>query len=169
MMPRVIRSRVVVIAIAIAALILLGIALVLVSRLGGDSRSPRADPENAAQVALGEQVYRAHCASCHGAELEGQPDWRARLPDGRMPAPPHDETGHTWHHPDAMLFRITKEGLAAMVPGYQSAMPRYLEVLNDEEIWAALAFIKSRWPEKVRAHQAELGAPGGAATTRAPR
>jgi len=154
MMPRVIRARAVV--IAIAALILLGVALVLVSGLGGDSGSPRADPEDAVQVALGEQVYRAHCASCHGADLEGQPDWRVRLPDGRLPAPPHDETGHTWHHPDAMLVRITKEGLAAMVPGYQSAMPRYGEVLSDDEIWAALAFIKSRWPRKVLEFQSDL-------------
>ena len=27
-----------------------------------------------------------------------------------LPAPPHNETGHTWHHPDEMLFAITKYG-----------------------------------------------------------
>src|SRR3546814_20707961 len=65
----------------------------------------RADPNDARQVALGETVYRQQCASCHGAQLEGQPDWRVRQPDGRLPAPPHDENGHTWHHPEQALFR----------------------------------------------------------------
>jgi len=71
----------------------------------------RADADDARQVALGASVYRDHCASCHGANLEGQPDWKSRKPDGRFPAPPHDETGHTWHHPDETLFDLTKLGL----------------------------------------------------------
>ena len=49
-------------------------------------------------------LYAENCASCHGAKLEGQPDWRSPGPDGVMPAPPHDRTGHTWHHGDGMLF-----------------------------------------------------------------
>src|SRR5262245_31357156 len=40
------------------------------------SRPPRIDPTDARQVAAGAAVYRAHCATCHGANLEGQPDWR---------------------------------------------------------------------------------------------
>lgn len=47
------------------------------------------------RIALGKTVYDASCASCHGAKLEGQPDWRNRRPDGRLPAPPHDASGHT--------------------------------------------------------------------------
>ena len=50
------------------------------------------DPE---RIALGGSIYAEHCASCHGAALEGQPGWREGLPSGRIPAPPHDETGHT--------------------------------------------------------------------------
>ena len=72
----------------------------------------RSDP---AQLALGQKIYAQHCALCHGAKLEGQPDWRAKLPSGRMPAPPHDDSGHTWHHTDDVLFGITKQGL---VPPY---------------------------------------------------
>jgi hypothetical protein len=76
------------------------------------------------QIALGRAVYDAHCAACHGAELEGQPDWRTPLPSGRLPAPPHDASGHTWHHPDAVLFRIVRDGAAAVVGGgYESDMP----------------------------------------------
>lgn len=114
-----------------------------------------ADPNDKAQVAVGERVYGKSCASCHGADLEGQPDWRIRKADGRLPAPPHDATGHTWHHPDDVLFGITKKGPAAMAtPGYQSDMPGFGDTLTDEEIWAALAYIKSRWPEEIRARQA---------------
>ncbi len=69
-----------------------------------------ADSGDADQVALGKDVYRTACASCHGVELEGQADWRKALPGGGFPAPPHDETGHTWHHADEFLFRYTKLG-----------------------------------------------------------
>ncbi|MFQ5566594.1 MAG: c-type cytochrome [Paracoccaceae bacterium] len=113
----------------------------------------RANPDDARQVALGETVYREHCASCHGAQLEGQPNWRIRKADGRLPAPPHDETGHTWHHPDEQLFRITKSGIAAFAPDYESDMPAFQGVLSDEEIWSVLAFIKSTWPPEIRRRQ----------------
>ena len=84
------------------------------------------DPaEMDAEVLLaGRTLYQTHCASCHGADLEGQPNWQTPLPNGRLPAPPHDATGHTWHHPDGVLFRITRDGPAAVVgDGYESDMP----------------------------------------------
>ena len=122
----------------------------------------RANADDSRQVALGTMVYRDHCASCHGANLEGQPDWKSRNPDGRLPAPPHDETGHTWHHPDDMLFQITKLGLKPpMAPaGYQSDMPAFGAVLTDEQIWAVLAYIKSKWPEKIQARQSSFNNAG---------
>ena len=105
-------------------------------------------------MATGQRVYEAHCGSCHGAKLEGQSRWRERLPNGRLPAPPHDPSGHTWHHSDEALFRITKEGVAAIAGGnYQSDMPPFKGVLSDAEIWAVLAYIKSTWPESIRARQ----------------
>jgi mono/diheme cytochrome c family protein len=118
----------------------------------------RADPNDPSQVALGATVYRQHCASCHGARLEGQPDWRIRKPDGKLPAPPHDETGHTWHHPDRQLFQLTKRGLVPpLAPeGYRSDMPAFDRTLSDAEIWAVLAFIKSRWPAAIRARRERL-------------
>ena len=78
----------------------------------GANTSParQADPDNAEQVALGQQVYASFCAGCHGGNLEGQPNWQKRLPLGNFPAPPHDETGHTWHHADQWLFEIVKYG-----------------------------------------------------------
>lgn len=115
-------------------------------------------PVTADQIALGQDLYAANCASCHGANLEGQPDWRRRNEDGRMPAPPHDASGHTWHHADRQLFTITRLGVGAVVPGYESDMPAYEGILSDDEIAAVLAFIKSTWPEREREFQAEVTA-----------
>ncbi|WP_247881243.1 c-type cytochrome [Skermanella sp. TT6] len=124
----------------------------------------RIDPADPAQVALGQAVYAGNCASCHGAALEGQPDWRERKPDGRLPAPPHDVSGHTWHHPAETLFGIIKDGMAAHAPpGYESDMPAFGGTLSDEEIRAVLAFIASRWPENVRARWMSAGISRGPA------
>lgn len=121
----------------------------------------RADAENAETIALGRTIYETQCAACHGAQLEGQPDWQMPLPSGRLPAPPHDATGHTWHHPDDILFRIVKEGTAAIVGGgYESDMPGFADVLSDAEVRAVLAYIKSTWPERERSYQAETSARG---------
>jgi S-disulfanyl-L-cysteine oxidoreductase SoxD len=108
---------------------------------------PYRDP---AVVAEGRAVYFDHCAACHGAELEGQPDWRKADTDGYLPAPPHDATGHTWHHPDTLLFEITKHGTEAVVGGgYRSNMAGFGDILSDAEIFAVLAYIKSTWPPRI--------------------
>jgi mono/diheme cytochrome c family protein len=120
---------------------------------------PKIDPDNAAQVSRGHVVYTAQCARCHGANLEGQPNWRERQANGRLPAPPHDATGHTWHHPDRDLFGITKHGIAEYAPpGYQSDMPAFENVSTDEDIAAVLAYIKSQWPPDVRVRQERINA-----------
>lgn len=106
-------------------------------------------PSNTALVTRGKIIYERNCASCHGFKLEGQPDWRQRLPNGRLPAPPHDVTGHTWHHPDHVLIDIVKHGLVpgkTAPEGYESDMPAYSGSLKDEDILAVLAYIKSSWP-----------------------
>jgi mono/diheme cytochrome c family protein len=122
----------------------------------GDTPTGKPDLDNPMVIARGAAVYGAHCASCHGANLEGQPNWRQRLPSGRLPAPPHDATGHTWHHSDAELFAMVKDGLAELVPGYETDMPAYKDVLSDADIWAVLAFIKNSWPEDIRARQQRM-------------
>ncbi len=112
-----------------------------------------ANPHDPSQASLGRSIYAKNCAACHGANLEGQADWRIRKPAGRLPAPPHDENGHTWHHSDQQLFEITKSGLSALVPGYETDMPSFADTLSDEEIWAVLAYIKSTWPPEVQLRQ----------------
>jgi len=113
-------------------------------------------PAPASQVETGRRLYAEACAACHGASLEGQPNWQRRLPNGRMPAPPHDASGHTWHHSDEVLFRITKDGPAAYPEGYRTDMPAFGQRLTDQEILATLAFIKSTWPSEIRAKQERI-------------
>ncbi len=143
---------------ATAALVAVAwIAVDLWSGKAGKAGEGALQPDDAALLASGQQVYQAHCAACHGAKLEGQPQWRERGPTGLLPAPPHDESGHTWHHPDAVLFRITKFGVAraANLKDYTSAMPSYEGVLSDKEIVAVLSWIKAQWPAPIR-HKHDL-------------
>lgn len=120
------------------------------------------EPDDARQIATGARLYAEHCASCHGADLEGQANWRLRRSDGKLPAPPHDASGHTWHHGDAQLFAITKHGVGQFAPrGYASDMPAYSDRLADGEIRAILAFIKSTWPADIRRRQSEINRMSG--------
>ena len=108
----------------------------------------RVDADSPKLVSWGKAVYAGHCAACHGARLEGQPDWRRPGPDGRLPAPPHDDSGHTWHHSDRYLIRVVRSGLVAgedRPPDYAGNMPVFGHVLTNAEIVAVLSFIKSAW------------------------
>nr|WP_235824005.1 cytochrome c [Falsiruegeria mediterranea] len=106
----------------------------------------------------GQTLYVENCASCHGASLEGQENWQSPGEDGRLPAPPHDETGHTWHHGDQVLFEYTKLGgralMAAQGMEFDSGMPGFGDQLSDQEIWNILGYIKSTWPDRIQEMQA---------------
>jgi len=116
-----------------------------------------ADADDQAAVAIGKQLYRQHCASCHGRYLQGQPLWQLNDQFAGRRAPAHDETGHTWQHSDEALFLMTKFGrfepAAADRPSF---MPAFKDVLSDADLLAVIAFIKRRWPLGLRASQAML-------------
>jgi mono/diheme cytochrome c family protein len=132
-----------------------GFALWIIGR--GDPEV-RIDHANSELVARGEPLYRQHCASCHGAKLEGQPNWTSRNERGRLPAPPHDGSGHTWHHDDQVLFEVTKYGIGRHAPaGYESDMPAFGKTMSDAEIIATLAYIKSRWSPEIQQKRAAAG------------
>lgn len=163
-------KRPVVLAGALAALVAAGAAAVVIFRAvaGGPPAAPEQPaalfrPDDRRIVERGREVYETSCAQCHGANLEGQANWRQRGADGLLPAPPHDETGHTWHHADQVLFDLTKYGMQRFAgPDYRSAMPAYVGVLSDDDIIAAMSFIKSRWPEPVRRQHDAINAQSGA-------
>jgi mono/diheme cytochrome c family protein len=112
-----------------------------------------------AELQRGTELYAEHCATCHGAQLEGQPDWQVADESGVLPAPPHDASGHTWHHDDAMLTDYIRRGGQAVLDdmgvSMTSGMPAFGEIITDGDIAAILAFIKSTWPDRIRAIQAE--------------
>ena len=116
---------------------------------GGDAGSSSA-------VSQGREVYVNFCAACHGPNGEGQrPDAPLRRDEtGRYPAPPHDDTGHTWHHDDDLLIQIIKEGGMGGENFYE--MPAFADQLSDEDILAVLAYIKTLWTDEQRANQQRI-------------
>ena len=141
-------------AVAVSAL-----ALAAGFIIWGSSESSSSEESKSSDPEAGRVLYAEFCASCHGENLEGEADWRTPNEDGVMPAPPHDATGHTWHHGDKLLFEYTKLGgqiaLEKMgVTGVKSGMPGFQDQLSDREIWDILSFIKSTWSDRVRDIQA---------------
>ena len=129
--------------------------LVIIVVAAGWGLSGRAQNSYSGDPGRGAVLYAENCASCHGANLEGQPDWQTPAPNGVLPAPPHDRTGHTWHHGDKLLFGYTKLGgeqtLKEMgVAEFKSGMPGFGDILSDPDIWDILAFIKESWPDRER-------------------
>ena len=137
---------------------LTGLAMVMDSPLDARPGVP-VQPE-IVNIGAGKILYAQNCASCHGAHLEGQKDWRKESTEGVYPGPPHDETGHSWHHGDGLLFTYTKYGGTATLAArglkdIKSGMPGFGSKLSDQEIWDILAFIKSTWSQRVRDLQAQ--------------
>lgn len=123
----------------------------------GTASSSLFKANDAAIISTGKRIYAETCASCHGERLEGEENWQTRDPEGFMPAPPHDETGHTWHHKDQLLFDITKFGIKKFAgDDYKTKMPAYEDVLSDDEIIAVLSYIKAQWPEQIRSRHDQL-------------
>ncbi len=140
----------------IKILLIVSISLLAIP-LVAQQQTSKADPVDAKQVKRGQMIYKRFCSICHGINLQGQPDWRHRKSNGRLPAPPHDETGHTWHHADDILFGMIKKGLVPPYApaNYKSDMPAWESTLKDQDIWAVLAYIKSRWSAEARKFQEE--------------
>ncbi len=110
------------------------------------------DPVSEAVVERGGELYQANCASCHRADLSGAADWKTPDEDGSYPPPPHDSSGHTWHHPDRVLIEIIRDG--SDFP--QSSMPAFADQLTDDDIEAIIEFIKTSWGPQEMAYQNQV-------------
>ena len=104
---------------------------------------------DAASVEQGGVLYQAQCAACHGADLSGADDWKQRNEDGTFKPPPHDASGHTWHHPDQLLTGLIQDGGSSP----DSVMPAFGNKLNDDEIASILDYLKSNWGPDERSFQ----------------
>ena len=93
-------------------------------------------------LARGAKVYATSCRPCHG-------DRNGKGSIGR--AHPHNEMGHTWHHPDAQLKEWILHGKPG--PGF-SVMPGFT-YFNNDDLEAVLALIKTWWTDEQREIQAD--------------
>ena len=138
--------------------LILGVAFLAYHQTGYGNRAviinrtavPPLPTPGSENVAQGEILYYQYCAKCHGANLEGASKWKQRLPDDSLPPPPHDSSGHTWHHSDELLISITENGGD---PADNSKMTAFKDQLSREEIVAILEFIKSKWGREEREYQ----------------
>ena len=117
-------------------------------RIGDLGNAPAAPDLDSGRAEVGRGLYTELCASCHGADLAGDPDWKTPNPDGSYPPPPHDSTGHTWHHSDRLLVNIVRNG-----SGFeQSRMPTFSD-LSVEQVLSIVEYLKTTWGPEERAFQ----------------
>ncbi len=130
--------------------------LLMIAGMGGCQRQDDGPTLDPAAVRTGRVIYEARCASCHGAAGQARPDWKVPDENGNYPPPPHDSTGHTWHHADGLLHRIVATGASDTVSRRRSRMPAFGATLTDGEIRAVLTYLKSQWTPAQRIRQAEV-------------
>jgi mono/diheme cytochrome c family protein len=147
--------------------VLIAVAIIVVAALGWGlmTQRNRSDPTTATdpvptldqdEVALGREVYLNSCASCHGPNAEGAPNWTEPDASGNLPPPPHGDSGHTWRHSDAELARIIRNGQRDVFnESPELTMPAFAGRLTDEEIAAVIAYFKSLWSPEHRRFQEE--------------
>ena len=107
---------------------------------------------DAAILRHGSELFQANCATCHGAQAEGDPQWRQRDERGRFRAPPLDGSGHAWHHPYAQLHSVIKYGR----PSNVSDMPAWGDRLSDHDITAVIAWFQFMWSDEVFQQWAQI-------------
>ena len=96
----------------------------------------------AAVRSRGAELYAKNCQSCHGDQ------------DGKKTtggASPHNESGHTWHHPDAQL----KDWITNGKLGF-GQMPPFKDTLSQGDVNAILTFIKTWWTPQQRQSQTDI-------------
>ncbi len=90
-------------------------------------------PYQAVSVASGDALYRAHCATCHGAGGRGDGPGGAGLPK-----PPADLTAtHTAEHTAGDMFWWLTHGIPT------GGMPPFGPVLSEDERWDLINFIRA--------------------------
>ena len=108
------------------------------------------------RITAGRAIYERVCASCHGAHGEGAANWQEPDAKGEMPPPPHDASGHTWKHSDAMLYQIVQRGWRDPFNKTQRlTMPAFEGQLSREQTIAVIDYLKTLWKPGQRQFQAE--------------
>jgi mono/diheme cytochrome c family protein len=118
-----------------------------------NAETPLSDTD---QVKSGRAIYEQHCASCHGANAEGAPNWQERDAHGELPAPPHNAEGHTWRHSNADLYKMVSRGWRdPFNKSMRLTMPAFSDALTPEQIHAVIGYLKTLWTPEQRKFQSE--------------
>ena len=99
------------------------------------------DTSTPAKINQGEKLYVANCQQCHGikgvGERPGEPNAKDEF--GFL-APPLNDNGHAWHHPDQQLVETILNGSPR-----NERMIAWKENLSKENVKAIVSYIKSLW------------------------
>ncbi|MEE8074666.1 MAG: cytochrome c [Candidatus Binatia bacterium] len=98
--------------------------------------------DSAEMQSIGAALHAAYCQSCHG-DRNGKGTSKG--------ASPHNEKGHTWHHPDIQL----RDWILNGKPGFE-AMPAFKGQLTDNDVEAILVLIKTWWTAEQWEMQADI-------------
>ncbi|MAZ06069.1 cytochrome c [Marinobacter sp. SS8-8] len=130
------------------------LVLLAVPVLASASGRPEDADSAPTEVIQGRQIYEQYCAACHGRQGEGAANWKKPDDKGEMPPPPHDETGHTWRHSDAMLYRMIAEGWRhPFNKSDRLTMPAFEKRMTAQEIQSVIDYLKTLWTDEQREYQ----------------
>jgi putative copper export protein/mono/diheme cytochrome c family protein len=88
-------------------------------------------------IVEGRGLYAQNCVTCHGAG--GRGDGPAAQ---GLPVPPANLTAtHLWMHSDGELFWWVSHGM--QTPEGKPAMPGFASVLDDDQVWAVIDYIRA--------------------------
>ncbi len=136
--------------------LLMGAMLTAASHVAIVRAADEASSLDSESVKSGRAIYGQYCASCHGANAQGAPDWQERDERGELPAPPHNAEGHTWRHSDAMLSEMVSKGRRdPFNKTKRLTMPAFGDVLSAEQIRAVITYLKTLWTPEQRGFQVE--------------
>jgi mono/diheme cytochrome c family protein len=103
--------------------------------------------QDAAQIQRGRKLFVQNCATCHGNDAQGAPNWSQADAKGKYPPPPLNGTGHAWHHPKRALMTTIKYGTARL----GGSMPAWQGRLSEQDINDIIAWFQSQWPDEIYA------------------
>lgn len=98
-----------------------------------------------AQIARGGNIFQQNCASCHGLNAEGAPNWHKPGADGKNPPPALNGTAHAWHHPMKALKHTISKGTLAI----GGNMPASGDRLSEQDIEDVIAWFQAKWPDEI--------------------
>jgi mono/diheme cytochrome c family protein len=102
--------------------------------LVGNRNAKNPLPENSQNISAGKETFAHYCYVCHG--LDGQ---RTGVPfaDAMSPPLPSLAAESVQTYTDGQIFWVIKNGL------WPSGMPRANGILNDDEIWSIVTYIRN--------------------------